>query len=77
MPHIICAPCHAMKSGACAAVCPVDCIEERADQYAINPKLCIDCGACTQVCPVEAIYYIDAVPAEWTGYIEKNANYFT
>lgn len=43
--------------GACAAVCPKDCIEMRPDQEGfLHPvtdlDACIDCGLCAKVCPV-------------------------
>jgi ferredoxin len=39
----------------------------------IDPDHCIDCGACEPECPVEAIFYEDAVPAEWHEFIALNA----
>lgn len=73
MPHVICEPCIGTKAGACADVCPVDCIHDAGDQFAINPRECIDCGACVEVCPAKAIYYLDEVPAQWQAFIAKNA----
>ncbi len=43
-----------IKCGACAGSCPVECIEEEATQYQINPDKCIECGTCAGVCPVGA-----------------------
>jgi len=76
MPHVICAPCEGVKNGICVTVCPVDCIYDAGEQKLIHPGECIDCGACAEVCPVSAIYYIDEVPEQWHGYIEKNAAFF-
>jgi NAD-dependent dihydropyrimidine dehydrogenase PreA subunit len=73
MAHVICAPCTEVKTGECARVCPVDCIHDAGDQYAINPIECIDCGACVDVCPVQAIFYEDEVPAQWEHFKMKNA----
>jgi NAD-dependent dihydropyrimidine dehydrogenase PreA subunit len=42
----------------------------------IDPEVCIDCGACEPECPVEAIYEEDDTPAQWTRYIQKNADFF-
>jgi NAD-dependent dihydropyrimidine dehydrogenase PreA subunit len=73
MAHVICEPCIGVKTGACAEVCPVSCIHDAGEQYAINPDECIDCGSCVTVCPVEAIYPADEVPERWKSFIEKNA----
>lgn len=43
-----------VSCGACAASCPVNCIEPGDSKYEINPDLCIECGTCAGVCPVEA-----------------------
>ena len=40
--------------GACAEVCPTECIVEKDGKYVINADECLDCGACAGVCPVEA-----------------------
>jgi len=40
----------------------------------IDPGDCIDCEACVPECPVEAIYGADNVPADWTEYIQLNAD---
>ena len=42
----------------------------------IDPDTCIDCGACVPECPVTAIFPLEDVPAEWTSYNEKNADWF-
>ncbi len=43
-----------IKCGACAANCPMSCIEEGEDRYVIDPEKCIECGACAGTCPVSA-----------------------
>ena len=40
--------------GACAEVCPTECITEKDGKYVINADECVDCGACEGACPVEA-----------------------
>jgi len=59
-------------------VCPVDCIQssEDANQYYIDPEVCIDCGACQPECPVSAIYEEDEVPSEYQAQIKINADFF-
>ncbi|MBC8197396.1 MAG: ferredoxin family protein [Candidatus Marinimicrobia bacterium] len=42
----------------------------------IDPEECIDCGACEPECPVEAIFEEDALPEEWSKFIEINANWY-
>jgi NAD-dependent dihydropyrimidine dehydrogenase PreA subunit len=42
----------------------------------IDPEVCIDCGACEPECPVEAIFEEDDTPAQWTHFIQKNADFF-
>jgi NAD-dependent dihydropyrimidine dehydrogenase PreA subunit len=82
--YVINEPCIGEKDTSCVDVCPVDCIhptpEEpgfaEAEQLYIDPEECIDCDACVEACPVDAITPEDQVPAEWVGYIEKNAAYF-
>jgi len=44
-----------ISCGACAPVCPVDCISEGDSIYVIDADTCIDCGACAGTCPVDAI----------------------
>lgn len=54
MPRFITDEC--IACGACAAECPVECIEEGDNGiYVIDPDLCTDCGECEAVCPVECI----------------------
>jgi NAD-dependent dihydropyrimidine dehydrogenase PreA subunit len=45
MAFVILEPCGPEKAAECVSVCPVDCIEEGADQFYIDPDICIDCGA--------------------------------
>ncbi|MFH8494295.1 ferredoxin [Streptomyces coeruleorubidus] len=68
MTYVIAQPCVDLKDKACVDECPVDCIYEGPRKMYINPDECVDCGACEPVCPVEAIFYEDALPAEWAGY---------
>lgn len=78
MTYIIAEPCVGVKDGSCIDVCPVDCIytTEADDMMYINPDECIDCAACEPVCPVAAIFVEDQTPAEWSGFIAKNYDYF-
>lgn len=76
MTYVICEPCIGTKDTACVDVCPVDCIYEGEDMLYIHPDECIDCGACMPVCPVEAIFPEAEVPAEWTSFTAKNADFF-
>ena len=78
MAYVICEPCVDVKDGACAEVCPVDCIEtnDESRQMFINPNECICCGHCESVCPVGAIYQEFEVPEKWKGAIELNARFF-
>ena len=84
MAHIIAEPCIGTKDTACVAVCPVDCIHptkenpkfEEAEMLYIEPDVCIDCGLCVDECPVKAIFPQEDLPAEWSKYIEINADYF-
>lgn len=61
MPVIGCSGC-----GACANVCPKNCIEMKADSEGflypnINIENCINCGLCEKVCPVLHEYKGNAV----------------
>lgn len=40
--------------GACAAECPVQCIEQGDTKFVIDKERCIECGTCASVCPVAA-----------------------
>ncbi|ROO90831.1 4Fe-4S binding protein [Actinocorallia herbida] len=79
MAFVITLPCVGVKDGACAEVCPADCIEttDAADQYFIDPERCIDCDVCVTVCPVDAIYRETEVPEEWESFTARNAAFFT
>ena len=59
MAYVIIEACQDEKAAIGLDVCPVDCISLAGNQYAIDPRLCIDCGACETVCPVEAIFHED------------------
>ncbi|MDQ3880746.1 MAG: ferredoxin family protein [Chloroflexota bacterium] len=78
MTYVIAEPCVGVKDASCVDVCPVDCIhsDDASGQYFIDPDECIDCGACEPECPVTAIFAEDAVPDQWTQYIQINADYF-
>ena len=85
MTYIITRLCRDCVDTACVAVCPVDCIyrytgndaETFPNQLYIHPDECIDCGACEPECPVAAIFPEESVPAEWAGYTQINAVWFT
>lgn len=82
--YIITEPCIGTKDGACAEVCPVDCIHPRKDEGAfgdvphlyIDPETCIQCGNCEPVCPVQAIFTEDTIPEKWKHYQEINAAHY-
>jgi NAD-dependent dihydropyrimidine dehydrogenase PreA subunit len=78
MTYVITEPCIGVKDASCVDVCPVDCIHATDDDamYFIDPDECIDCGACEPECPVTAIFAEDAVPDQWTNFIQINADYF-
>jgi NAD-dependent dihydropyrimidine dehydrogenase PreA subunit len=84
MTYVITTPCIGVKDGACADVCPVDCIHPTSsepeyatsEQLYINPDECIDCGACEPACPVSAVFEESAVPAQDKDFVRKNAEYF-
>ena len=79
MTYVIAEPCIGVKDASCVDVCPVDCIhyEEGVDRKLfIDPNECIDCGACEPECPVTAIFAEDAVPEQWTNFIQINADFF-
>ena len=83
MPYVIAEPCIGVKDKSCVAVCPVDCIHEGVvdvdgvtyDQLFIDPDECIDCGLCEPECPADAIFMADEVPAEWTRFVQINAEF--
>ncbi len=78
MAFVIAEPCIDTKDGQCVEVCPVDCIQslKTANQYFINPEVCIDCGSCLPQCPVSAIFEESTLPAEWKEFSEINAAFF-
>lgn len=76
MSYVITSPCIGEKAGDCVDVCPVDCIAEGADQFFIDPDICIDCGACEAACPVQAIFYEDEVPKGEEKYIQKAIEFY-
>ena len=84
MAHVIAQPCIGTKDTACVAVCPVDCIHPTkdeadfatAEQLYVDPDVCIDCGLCVEECPVRAIFQDVDLPAEWTEFLERNANHY-
>jgi ferredoxin len=85
MAFVIAKPCVGVKDTACVTVCPVDCIHptkneteafEAEELLYIDPDTCIDCGLCVDECPVKAIFAEDDVPAEWSEFIGRNAEYY-
>lgn len=79
MTHVITQPCITVKDKSCVDVCPVDCIhgKDTDPQLYINPNDCIDCTLCVDACPVSAIFAAEDVPAEWAGFVQTNAAYFS
>ncbi len=73
MAHVVCQPCFGCKYTDCVVVCPVESFHEGKRTVYIDPEECIDCEACVPECPVEAIFEESAVPTEWEGFIELNA----
>lgn len=78
MAFVIAEPCAGSMEAACVEVCPVDCIQtaEGSGQYFIDPSECINCAACADVCPVQAIYSAERIPADWTYFVARNAEFF-
>ena len=66
------------NDGACVEVCPVACIHTMpgAEQFYIDPDVCIDCEQCEIVCPVDAIFKDVDLPPEHTHSTEVNASFF-
>ncbi|HLW64320.1 MAG TPA: 4Fe-4S binding protein [Gemmataceae bacterium] len=73
MALVVCEPCHDCKYTDCVVVCPCDCFYQDEKQLYIDPVDCIDCDACIPECPVEAIFSDTNVPAQWTAFIQINA----
>lgn len=74
MTHVVTKPCYDCKYTDCCVVCPVECFYQDESMLYIDPGDCIDCEACVPECPVEAIYAEGNLPAEWTNYIQINAD---
>lgn len=73
MAFVVCEPCRGCKYTDCVVVCPCDCFYQDGVQLYIDPIECIDCEACVPECPVEAIFHDSSVPAQWTQYVQLNA----
>jgi len=73
MAFVVCEPCHDCKYTDCVLVCPCDCFYQDDNQLYIDPEACTDCEACVPECPVEAIFHESNVPAQWTQYVQLNA----
>jgi ferredoxin len=84
MSYVIALPCIGIKDTACVTACPVDCIHPTRDEpdfptapmLYIHPDTCIHCGLCVDECPAKAIFAEEDLPAEWTPFIERNAEYY-
>ncbi|SEI04984.1 4Fe-4S binding domain-containing protein [Halobacillus karajensis] len=76
MAFVITDSCRHEKAAECVGICPVDCIEEGADQFFIDPNVCIDCGACVAACPVDAIVDENDLPADQEEQLEKAESFF-
>ncbi len=72
MTYVIAEPCVGTKDASCQAVCPVACIIDVGDHFAIDPNRCVDCGACVSACPVSAVFAADRLPTEWADWTERN-----
>lgn len=84
MTYVITSKCIETKDGACAAVCPVDCIHPTKDepgygealQLYIDPTECIECDACVGACPVAAPFAEENLPPELAHFTQINADWF-
>ena len=74
MGHVVTEPCVGCKYTDCVVVCPVECFYQDDRQLYIDPEDCLDCGACIPECPVGAIFQDVDVPAQWSHYVELNAD---
>ena len=81
MTYVITQPCIEVKDKSCVDVCPVSCIYLESDdvdrKLYIHPDECIDCGACEPECPVNAIFVDNAVPPEWTEFLDLDRRWNT
>jgi ferredoxin len=73
MAYVVCEPCRDCKFTDCVVVCPTECFYQDDQMLYIDPLECIDCQGCVPECPVEAIFYEGDVPANWTTFIQLNA----
>lgn len=82
MAFVITRLCQDCVDGACADICPTDCIlEHRPEpgqdamprQLYIDPSECIDCTMCVAECPWEAIFPDTDVPAAFQEDVALNA----
>lgn len=73
MAFVVCEPCHECKYTDCVVVCPCECFWQDESMLYIDPESCIDCEACVPECPMEAIFQDSNLPAQWTQYIQLNA----
>lgn len=76
MAYVIAEPCVDVMDRSCVDLCPVDCIYPGGSMMVIQPDECIDCGACESSCPVEAIFHVEDVPEQWSGYVDINRQHF-
>jgi ferredoxin len=74
MAYVVCEPCRECKYTDCVVVCPCDCFFQDEKQLYIDPTECIDCDACLSECPVAAIFPEAEVPAQWTQFVQLNAD---
>ena len=73
MTYVVCEPCVNCRYTDCVVVCPVEAFHLDDNAVWINPETCIDCDACVPECPVEAIFSEANTPAQWTSYVQLNA----
>ena|ERR1700676_3874901 len=73
MAYVVCEPCRDCKYTDCVVVCPCDCFYQDEHMLYIDPDNCIDCDACIPECPVEAIFQDTNVPAQWSAFVQLNA----
>ena len=73
MAYVVAEPCHDCKYTDCVVNCPCECFYQDDMQLYIDPDTCIDCGACVSDCPVEAIFRDVDLPAQWSHFLQLNA----